>query len=206
MPETGIERFKYWAFISYSSKDTKEALWLHRRLENFRVPSKLVGRPGRDEPIPRSLFPIFRDRDELPMSADLGSSINDALRASRYLIILCSPESAASRWVNEEIRYFKSIGREDRMLAVILRGEPNANDKPANNVEECFPPALRYELNPDGSLSRKPTEPIAGDLRPGGDGDRAVLLKAVAGIVGTGYNSLAKREVKRRRLRQAIGL
>src|SRR5205085_12518661 len=127
---------RYWAFISYSSKDTDQAVWLHRRLENFRVPRALVGRPGRDRSIPRSLFPIFRDRDELPMSADLGSTINDALRASCYLIVLCSPDSATSRWVDEEVRYFKSIGREDRILAVILRGEPNASDDSARAAEE----------------------------------------------------------------------
>src|ERR1700756_61273 len=107
MPNDGRDQFKYWAFISYSSKDTKQAVWLHRQLENFRMPRALVGRPGRDEPVPRSLFPIFRDRDELPMSADLGASINDALRVARYLIVLCSPDAATSRWVNEEVRYFK---------------------------------------------------------------------------------------------------
>src|SRR5262249_28771077 len=119
-------------------------------------------------------------------------------------IVLCSPQAASSRWVNEEIRYFKSIGRDDRMLAVILRGEPNASDDPTIAVNECFPPALRYKLNPDGSLSNERTEPIAGDLRPQGDGQHAVVLKAVAGIIGTGYNSLAKREAKRRRIRHAI--
>src|SRR4029079_15394494 len=96
--------FKYWAFISYSSKDTRSALRLHRQLENYRIPRALVSRPGRDEPVPRRLFPIFRDRAELPRSSDWGASIEDALRVSRYLIVLCSPDAARSHWVNEEVR------------------------------------------------------------------------------------------------------
>ncbi|MCH8034592.1 MAG: toll/interleukin-1 receptor domain-containing protein [Bacteroidetes bacterium] len=103
--------YRYWAFISYSSKDSKVARKLHKKLETYNIPRDLVGRPGRYEPVPRRLFPIFRDRDELPLSADLGASIEDALRASRYLIVLCSRNSATSRWVNEEIRYFKVSGQ-----------------------------------------------------------------------------------------------
>ena len=122
--------YRYWAFISYSSKDDGVARKLHKRLESYRLPRDLVGRAGRDELVPKRLFPIFRDRDELPLSADLGSSIEDALRASRYLIVLCSRNSATSRWVNEEVRYFKSLGREDRILAIMIDGEPNASDQP----------------------------------------------------------------------------
>ena len=195
---------RYLAFISYSSKDRHEAVRLHRQLERFRIPRALVGRPGRDVPVPRSLFPIFRDRDELPLSADIGTSIEDALRASRYLIVLCSPDAAGSHWVNEEVRYFKSLGHDDRILAIILRGEPNASDHPAAAAAECFPPALRHRVDAAGQLTAERAEPIAGDLRPGGDGPRAVLLKAVAGIIGVGYNALARRELTRRRWQLAF--
>ena len=90
------EQCRYWAFISYSSKDAKVAKRLHKRIETYRIPRDLVGRPGRDEAVPRKLFPVFRDREELPLSSDLGASIEDALRASRYLIVLCSPHAARS--------------------------------------------------------------------------------------------------------------
>jgi hypothetical protein len=181
----------YWAFISYSSIDADEARRLHRWLESYRIPRDLVGKPGRDEPVPGRIFPIFRDRDELPVSADLGSSIEGALRASRYLIVLCSPDSAKSRWVNEEIRYFKSLGREDRVLAIILRGEPNASEVPGRESEECFAPALRHRITADGRLTDERTEPIAGDLRKGGDDRRNAFLKAVAGITGLGFDAFA---------------
>jgi hypothetical protein len=95
---------KYWAFLSYSHTDKKWGDWLHKALETYRVPRRLVGKDSRDGKIPEQLFPIFRDREELPVSADLGANINEALERSRYLIVICSPRSAQSRWVGEEIK------------------------------------------------------------------------------------------------------
>ena len=196
----------YWAFFSYSSKDADLSRRLYRRLETYAIPRDLVGRPGRDGPVPKRLFPCFRDRDELPLSADLGGSIEDALRASRYLIVICTPDSARSRWVNEEVRFFKSLGRGDRILAIIAGGEPNASDRPGKETNECFAAALRYAVDETGKLTERRAEPIAGDLRPGGDGRTSAFLKAVAGITGLGYNAFAQREAKRRRRRQiAVG-
>ncbi|NYT74097.1 hypothetical protein HZU72_16920 [Halomonas sp. QX-2] len=68
------DQYRYWAFISYSSKDARIGEKLHRQLETYRVPRDLVGRPGRDEPVPRRLFPIFRDREELPRLLSSGRS------------------------------------------------------------------------------------------------------------------------------------
>ncbi len=59
------DQYRYWAFVSYSSKDTGVARKLHRRLETYRIPRDLVGRPGRDGPVPRRFFPIFRDREDI---------------------------------------------------------------------------------------------------------------------------------------------
>jgi len=68
--------------------------------------------------VPPRVFPIFRDREELPVSADLSSNINEALQELRYLIVICSPRAAQSRWVAEEIKTFKKLGRENRILAL----------------------------------------------------------------------------------------
>src|ERR1041384_6232990 len=140
-PEQPKEDFKYWAFISYSHSDEDWARWLHRKLETFRVPRRLVGKEGRDGPIPQRAYPIFRDRDELPGSAKLTDNIEDALRRSRYLIVICSPNAVVSKWVDQEIRIFKSLGREDRVLSIIIDGEPNAALKPQLGMQECFPDA-----------------------------------------------------------------
>jgi len=204
--EQGGDGFKYWAFISYSSKDKEVAIRLHKRLESYSIPRDLRGRPGRDgATVPPKIFPVFRDRDELPLSSDLGGTIHGALQASRYLIVLCSPNAASSQWVNEEILHFKRLGREDRILAVILDGEPGMAEVEGRAHEECFPHALKYEMGPAGELTEKRSEPIGGDLRKGGDGWERVFLKAIAGIRGLGFDAFVRRQRKRKRRKQAIG-
>jgi hypothetical protein len=195
---------RYWGFISYSHRDEPWAQWLHRSLEHFVVPRSLVGRPSRDGGVPRRLFPIFRDRDELPVSSDLGANLKASLERSRYLIVVCSPSSAVSRWVNEEIRYFKSVRGEDRLLCLIVAGEPNLDDKPGSTLQECFPAAVRFRLDANGELTDSRTEPIAADVRPGADGKANAKLKLIAGLLGVNYDELKQRDQKRKRRRIAL--
>src|SRR5678809_538474 len=91
---------RFRAFISYSHQDELWAQWLHKALESYRVPRKLVGQTTAAGVIPERLAPIFRDRDELPSATDLNRKVNEALGESANLIVVCSPRSAASRWVN----------------------------------------------------------------------------------------------------------
>jgi serine/threonine-protein kinase len=100
--------------------------------------------------------------------------------------------------VNEEILAFKRLGREERIFCLIVDGEPNASDNPSQAEQECFPPALRYRLGDDGSLSTVRTEPIAADARAGKDGRGNAKLKLIAGILDLGFDSLRQRELRRR--------
>ncbi|MES2717468.1 MAG: TIR domain-containing protein [Pseudomonadota bacterium] len=189
---------RYWAFISYSHRNEKQAAWLHRSLEGYRGHAKLVGQPNlRGEPVPARLFPVFRDRDELAGAPDLSAHLQQALRESRFLVVLCSPEAARSPWVNEEIRAFKALGGEDRVLALIVDGEPHASGRPETAAQECFPPALRHRIGPDGQLSDQRTEPIAADLRKGRDGPQDALLKLLAGLLGVRFDDLKRRDQER---------
>jgi hypothetical protein len=182
--------FKYWAFISYSHADAKWGDWLHAALETYRVPSRLVRNATPEGSVPRRIFPVFRDREELASSASLGENIENALRLSRALVVICSPRAAASRWVNEEIKLYKSMGREDRVFCLIVDGEPNATAE--SGLLECFPATLR-----------EPAEPIAADARENKDGKGNALLKLIAGIVGVPYDELRQRE-RQRQVRQRI--
>jgi hypothetical protein len=197
--EVTTRDFKYWAFISYSHRDTPWALWLHNRLENYRVPGDLVGRASRDGPIPRRIMPVFRDRDELSAAHDLGLYISSSLALSRHVIVVCSPRAAASKYVEEEVRYYKSLGREDRVLCLIVDGQPNSADP----AQECFPRPVRFRVGPDQAILPQPAQPIAADTRPEGDGRENAFVKIVAGILGVSYDDLVKRE-KRRRLRRRL--
>lgn len=156
--------------------------------------------------IPRRLMPVFRDRAELPVSADLGANIREALRDSAFLIVICSPHSSRSRWVDAEIRTFKALGREDRILCLIVDGEPNVSDKPRESVhsQECFAESLRYRVDENGALTEDRVEPIAADTRRGGDSWRAIKLKLVAGLLGVTFDELFEREKRRTRAKWGL--
>jgi hypothetical protein len=103
--------FQYWAFISYSHKDEKWAKWLQRNIETYKVYKNLTRVKDGLHDLPNRLFPVFRDRDELAAAADLPEKIRWALEHSRFLVVVCSPNAAQSRWVNEEIRAFKALNQ-----------------------------------------------------------------------------------------------
>jgi tetratricopeptide (TPR) repeat protein len=99
--------FRYRAFISYSHADTKWANWLHGRLESFRIDRDLIGRQTAVGLIPKTLRPIFRDRDDFTAGHSLSEQTLAALDASAALIVLGSPDAAKSHYVNEEVRLFQ---------------------------------------------------------------------------------------------------
>ena len=189
---------RYWAFLSYSHADRDQANWLHRALETYVLPRRLIGRQTPAGPAPRRLRPMFKDRDDLAADADLRARVHAALARSSSLIVLCSPAAARSAWVEDEIVRFKSLHGEDRVFAVIASGTPNASRQPGRENEECFPPALRFHIDAAGALSGERAELIAADLRPAGDGKRLARLKLVAGILGLDLDEVIQRDAHRR--------
>ena len=176
---------RYRAFLSYSHHDAHWARWLLRKLESYRVPKRLVGTPGRDGPIPARLGAMFRDRDELPTAGDLSGTIRAALTDSSSLVVICSPHSAQSQWVEAEVKAFLEQGRSDRVFCFVVDGDPN--------VRSCFPP----------STFDHGREPLAADARKDGDGKERAFLKLVAGLLGVGFDALVQRETQRRNRRLA---
>ena len=186
---------RYAAFISYSHRDRDPAEWLHRALETYRPPPGVL---GSDSPH-AALRPIFIDRAELPSSSDLAASVREALSASRYLIVVCSPAAAQSRWVNEEIRFFKALGGTKRILALIVAGDPG---RPPGDPEDCLPAALRYVVNAQGEITDVAgAEPLAADIRPGADERRSAMLKLAAGMLQVPLDRLVQRDTARRHRR-----
>ena len=171
----------YRAFISYSHLDGVICSKLYRRLDGYRVPRDLVGTPSGDGPVPDRLHPVFRDREEFATSADLSSSIQEALEQSDNLVVICSPAAAASKWVDAEIAHFVKLGRASSIHPVIVAGDP----------PDCFPPSLREAL----------VEPLAADLRDDKDGLDDGALKTIAGLLGVPLGKLKDREAARTRKR-----
>ena len=142
-----MQIYRYRAFISYSHADEQIAKWLHRRLENYRLPKQFV--VNKDLPNNR-LGKIFRDRDELASSDNLSVSIQTALSESECLVVICTPDSAQSTWVNEEIKLFKQLRSNERVFCV-LAGDPS----------KSFPEAALVDIDADGSITQNDNEPLA---------------------------------------------
>lgn len=177
--------FRYRAFISYCHQDRKAAARLQSALENFRLPRDAPARPGP----PERLRPIFRDREVLGSSHDLTAAIRAALEESAYLVVICSPRAASSRWVATEIRHFINRRGAENILCFVVDGTPNAGP----NAAECLPEPLRSK--------HTGCEVLAADARSEGDGWRDAVLKTVAGLSRLPFATLARREQTRLRRR-----
>lgn len=163
---------KYVAFISYNQKDKKWAKWLQYKLEHYRLPSNI----NEHKDLPKYLRPIFKDTTEL-IPGNLPKQIQEALYNSKYLIIICSPNSAQSVWVNKEIQYFIELGRIDNIIPFIIKGTP------FSPIENCYPPTL--------SALRAEKELLGTDIRE--SGRFSALIKVIAKILDIDFDVLWQR-------------
>lgn len=127
--------YKYFAFISYNAKDTEWGRRVQRKLESYRMPSTLCSQRGWQRKPLRPIF--FAPTDIQP--GGLSAELQERLKASRNLIVICSPNSAKSKWVGKEIEYFHSLGRTDNIHFFIVDGEPHSG----NPDTECFNPVVQ---------------------------------------------------------------
>lgn len=196
-----MSKYAYKAFVTYSHDDSTAASWLQRSIESYRVPKRLSTRSAQaSTDVPNRIRPVFRDRNELPAGSDLSGQINEALRTSEYLIVICSPAACNSTWVNLEIQEFLKLRTLDKVLCLIVDGEPFAESSGLSPDKECFPPALGYRHSSDSTGA---VEPIAADLRPEADGKRLAKQKIIAGLLRVGLDDLVQRDNQRRYWRMA---
>ena len=201
----GAGKKKYKAFISYSFADKQWGDWLHRALEVYRTPKPLVGKQTPIGPAPRRLHPIFKDREEEAASAGITVSIEQGLDKSEFLIVICSPRSAQSKWVNHEVAYFKRYHDPTKILTLIVDGEPGASFMPDHEAEECFPQSLLFKIDENLKVTDEAEDaPLGADARKTGDGKRLAKLKIAAALLGVGLDDLVKREDRRRAIRRRV--
>lgn len=172
------QQYQYFAFISYSSKDMRWGRQLQKKLERYRLPARLA---SKRKDAPNRAYPVFRDETDLS-GFKVRDSLKRELEESRFLIVICSPQSAKSQWVNDEIQYFIDHGREDRILPFIVEGVPYSGD-PAT---ECFPPALRTMQE----------DPLGVDVTA--LGKRRAYLRLVSALLDVKFNELIQRDTARR--------
>lgn len=128
------QQYKYFAFISYSSKDTNWGKRLQRKLEGYRMPATLCGEHGWER---KPIKPVFFAPTDI-QPGGLSEELQERLRASRNLIVICSPNSAKSGWVGQEIAFFHSLGRTRNIHFFIVNGIPLSD----NPDTECFNPVI----------------------------------------------------------------
>lgn len=194
--------FTYDAFISYSGFrkpgggsgfDVKVAERLHRSLEAYRVPRSLLKKSHGRLSVPRRLRKVFRDRDEVRAGGSLDESLTEALRRSRFLIVVCSPRARRSQWINREIEIFRGCGRGGQILSLLIEGEP----------AESFPDGLFEPGQAEaGAPGRLLPQPLAADVRAQSVAKSLRLLKdeklrLLAPILGCDYDDLRRREHER---------
>ena len=185
------EEYRYYAFISYKREDERWARWLQDRIETYRLPS-VIRKSRSDLPQGKIRPKCFLDTSDLSGDGDVASvigSLKKELRASRYLIIICSPKSAKSGWVRDEIETFRELGRWNRIIPFIVDGEPNANA----SEKECFSEALRSPVR-----EAKEKELLGISVKQ--DGKTKAFVRVVARMLGLPFDDLWDRH--RRRSRQ----
>ena len=172
------KKSKYFAFISYSHSDKSWAVKTQESLEKYRLPVRLRKKYAN---FPHRAFPICRD-DTNVSGFKTWASITKELDDSQHLIVICSPQSAASPWVNDEIQYFIEQGKEDKILPLIVEGVPHSGDPET----ECFPQAL-LDMAED---------PLGVDVQA--LGWRKAYLRMVSTLLRIDYDELLMRDTWRR--------
>ena len=167
--------YNYFAFISYQRKDEETARWLHHQIEHYNLPVSLI--ENRVD-IPKEMRPLFLDEAELS-GGNLSEAISRALSDSRYLIVICSPNSAKSPWVNKEIMTFIESGRTEMIFPLIIDGIPYSGDPET----ECFPEALR-------SLRNTPEERLGISMK---NGQEIASVKLISCLIGVNFDQLWQR-------------
>lgn len=188
------KQYKYYAFISYRSTDVEWAKWLQKKLEGYSLPTALQ---SKNKNLPKNLKPIFRDGTDIDIG-ELKTELEDKLDMSRYLIVLCSPRSAESAWVGDEIARFCESGRRDKIIALIIDGVPYC-DIPG---KECYHPTLKKYF-PKGETPDTDHQLLGADIQSAGPESsyhkrERAFIQVVATILNLSFDDLWNR--RRRQL------
>lgn len=192
--KTDFGAFEYAAFISYRHlpRDQEIAKRVQQAIETYKLPrsvsSKVAG---------RRLGKCFRDEDELAASSSLPDRILEALSQSSALVVVCTPNTKDSAWVEREVAAFAEMRGRDRIFAVLADG----------SSAESIPDYLKVDVSPIGNVGKAHSNPLAADMRPEASAkQREEILRLIAAIANCGFDDLKQRNQVRKRKRLAIAV
>lgn len=130
----------------------------------------------------------------MPLANNLSDPIEKALSNSDFLIVICTPRLAASRWCEKEIETFIKMHGREHVLLVLAEGEP----------AESFPELMTYQevevTDADGNtvIERKPLKPLAADVRGMNNKQRLnamdiAVIKLAAAMFGLNFDDVRQR-------------
>jgi len=173
-----MDDYKYYAFISYASEDTKKAARLKKRIERFRLPTFL--RENQRDHV--RVFMADKEFNEHKVKEGLYKILDQ----SKYLIVVASPNHAQSWWCNEEVKRFLDTDRESRIIPYIIEGSPCSS----NSAVECYVPCLR-ELSAEDQIAGIDTKIV---------GEYDAYIRVVTRMLGVEYDAVKVQEDRRRQL------
>lgn len=197
MSENNKKEYKYDAFISYrhTEPDKFVAEKIQKYLEEFKLPKNIK---NKDKLRKTRIERVFRDKEELAITNNLEDPIIQALKDSEYLIVICSPRIKESVWCLKEIENFIEFHGRNKILTVLIEGEP----------EDSFPEILLFEEehvweNSVETTRRREVEPLAADVRGKSKNQiwkliKTELLRVIAPMFGLEYDDLRQRHKERR--------
>ncbi len=175
---------KNYAFISYSHRDLKIAKWLHKKLESYKLPTE-IHNEFEDS---KYLRPIFRDQEDLNTGI-LNDELRKNLNKSKYLVVICSKNSAESEWVSNEVQAFIEWGRLEFIIPFIIEDIPD-ND----NINKFYPKSLRQHIKAYPKLELLGINIIE-------VGRDKAFIKVVSRMLGISFDELWKRHERERKRR-----
>ena len=177
--------YTYFAFISYKHEDEKWAMWLKKKLQSYRLPTK-THKTHND--LPLRISPVFLDKDHMK-PGELSQQEREEVNASKYLIVICSRNAHnASKNLDDEIQYFIDGGADrSRIIPFIVDDAPHPE-------EDCFPLKL-HELCQEGNI-------IGANVNDSGKNN--AVLKVVAYMHGIKLEELESEEKRRQKKNKTI--